>query len=91
MPSPSRRTANDVGTLWTLRSVEGRARCALLSWPRDWELRVVINGDTCLTRRCSNAQEAFALAERWKRKLIAQGWRQVIPRAVGAGAEHRDS
>jgi hypothetical protein len=91
MPSPSRRTANDVGTLWTLRSVEGRARCALLSWPRDWELRVVINGDTCLTRRCSNAQEAFALAERWKRKLIAQAWRQVIPRSVGAGAEHRDS
>ena len=52
------------------------ARCS--HRPRDSELRVVINGETCLTRRCLDAQEAFALAERWKRKLIAQGWRQLV-------------
>ena len=91
MLTRSRRSANDVGTLWTLRGVEGAARCALFSWPRDWELRVVINGDTCLTRHCVDAQQAFALAERWKRKLIAQGWRQVVPRSRLAGHEQRDS
>jgi hypothetical protein len=87
MATRSGKSSNDVGTLWTLRRLEGRARCALLSWPEDWELRVLINGDTCRTRHCTDAHEAFALAERWKRQLLAQGWRQVIPRPFGAGAE----
>jgi hypothetical protein len=91
MLTRSRRSANDVGTLWTLLGLEGKARCALFSWSRDWELRVVINGDTFLRRRCISAQETFALAERWKRKLIAQGWRQVVPRSRLAGQEQRDS
>ena len=91
MLTRSRRSANDVGTLWTLLGLEGKARCALFSWSRDWELRVVINGDTFLRRRCISAQETFALAERWKRKLIARGWRQVVPRSHVAGHEQRDS
>ena len=91
MLTRSRKSANDVGTLWTLLGLEGTARCALFSWSRDWELRVVINGDTFLRRRCMSAQETFALAERWKRKLIAQGWRQVVPRSRLAGQEQRDS
>ena len=72
-------------------AVEGNSPPRQLPWPRDWELRVLINGDTCLTRRCLDAQQAFALAERWKRKLIAQGWRQVVPRSHVAGHGAEDS
>jgi hypothetical protein len=73
------RSSNDVGTLWTLRRSDGRARCALLSWPEDWELRVLVDGDMHLARRCPHADAAFALAERWKRQLLAEGWRQIVP------------
>jgi hypothetical protein len=91
MLTQSRRSANDVGTLWTLRRLEGRARCALLSWPGDWELRVLIEGDTCLTRRCTDVHEAFELAERWRQRLLAKGWRQVVPRSCVAGGEQGKS
>jgi len=73
-------TPNDVGTLWTLRRLGRQARCALMAWPGDWELRVLVDGEILLSERCPRGDEAFALAELWKRRMLEQGWRQVLPR-----------
>lgn len=69
----------DVGTLWTMRRRESRARCALLSWPTHLELRVVVDGRTLLSESCGRADEAFCLGERWRRRLLDRGWQQVLP------------
>jgi hypothetical protein len=74
---------NDVGTLWTMRRQDYAARCALIAWPDDWELRVLVNGEVLLAERCERADEAFTLAERWKQRMLDQGWRQVLPRRAG--------
>ncbi len=39
----------DVGTLWTMRRRDRRARCALLSGPRGLELRVLVDGRPLLS------------------------------------------
>ena len=70
---------NDVGTLWTMQRSGHAARCALMTWLGDWELRVVVDGDTLLSERCPRGPEAFAIAELWKRRMIEKGWRQVLP------------
>ena len=74
-----RQEGTDVGTLWTLVGAGARARCALLSRPGEWELRVVVDGAVERARRCGDTREAFAIAERWKRELLAAGWRQLRP------------
>ena len=77
--------ADDVGTLWRMHREERSARCALLVWPGgDFELKVLVDGLTLLTERCGHATAAFALGEEWKRRMLAQGWRQVVP-GVQAG------
>jgi hypothetical protein len=70
---------NDVGTLWTMRRLGRRARCALLAWPGDWEIRVLIDDQPLLSERCGRAENAFAVAETWKRRMREDGWHQVIP------------
>ena len=70
---------NDVGTLWTMRRSGHGARCALMSWFGEWELRVIVDGDTLLTERCPRGAEAFAMADLWKRRMLEQGWSQVVP------------
>lgn len=72
-------TPNDVGTLWIMRRSDHSARCALMERLGDWELRVVINGDMLLSERCPRGNAAFALAEQWKRRMLDDGWRQVVP------------
>ena len=67
----------DVGTLWILRRREFTARCALLAWPDEWEVRVVIEGETLLTDRHSRTIDAFTLAADWKRRLLEQAWEPV--------------
>ncbi|MEO6236657.1 MAG: hypothetical protein ABIQ52_06625 [Vicinamibacterales bacterium] len=74
--------ANDVGTLWTMRAQDRGARCALIAWPRDWEIRVVMDGVILIAERCRKPAEAFALAERWKDRLIQLGWEPVVPPAA---------
>jgi hypothetical protein len=69
----------DVGTLWTLRRDEYTASCRLLSWSPDWELRVVMEKDILLARRCQTTTDAFELAEHWRRGLLQRGWEQIIP------------
>jgi hypothetical protein len=60
------------------------ARCALLSWPEEWELRVIIDGKTMLAKRCTRSDDAFMLAEQWKLQLIERAWQQILPRTARA-------
>jgi hypothetical protein len=69
----------DIGTLWSMQRHEHRARCALLASGGDWEIRVFVDGTALLIERCEGLAATFALAERWKRQMIAQGWHQILP------------
>jgi hypothetical protein len=75
----------DVGTLWTLRRFEGNARCALMARPNSWELRVIVDGTTLLSEHCLRAEDAFSLAERWKERMLRDGWQQVLPKGHSRG------
>jgi len=55
------------------------ARCALMAWPTDWELRVLVDGDILLSERCPRGAEAFALADEWRYRMLDQGWLQIVP------------
>lgn len=74
---------DDVGTLWTMRQRGSRARCALMAWSDEWELRVLIDGETLLSERCATAADAFALAKTWKQRMLEHGWLQVVPNRPG--------
>jgi hypothetical protein len=80
-------TPYDAGTLWTMRHLDRRARCALIAWPAEWELRVIVDGRTLLSQRCPRGSEAFALAETWRQRMVDQHWRQVVPPAAGKREE----
>jgi hypothetical protein len=69
----------DVGTLWLLQRNDVTARCALLTSGDGWELRALVGAEPILTQRCDRTEDAFAVAELWKRRLIDQGWRQIVP------------
>jgi hypothetical protein len=71
--------AQDVGTLWMLQRSDVTARCALLNSRAGWELRAIVGAETILTERCDRTEDAFAVADLWKRRLIDQGWRQIVP------------
>lgn len=71
---------HDVGTLWTMQSGDRSARCALMTWATDWELRVLVEGQVLLTQRCNTATEAFEIAERWRLRMAGRGWEQLKPR-----------
>lgn len=82
-PRVGQRTGpNDVGTLWTMRRLDYHARCALIAWPTDWELRIIVEGATLLSERCSRGAEAFRLAEQWRGRMVQQGWLHVTPERV---------
>ena len=69
----------DVGTMWTMRRHGRTARCALLSLPQEWELRVLVDGEPLLTKRCLEAKRALDVAEEWKRRMAEKGWSPVRP------------
>ena len=75
----SRETANDVGTLWTMRRSDHYARCSLIERVGTWELRVVVDGKILISERCPRGSAAFALAETWKRRMCDDGWCPVLP------------
>jgi hypothetical protein len=56
-----------------------RARCALLTWPGGWELRVLVDGAILLTERCPTAGDAFEVAAGWKLRMLDRGWQQIEP------------
>jgi hypothetical protein len=72
-------TLDDIGTLWTLRRSGLSARCALMAIAGEWEPRVIVDGTIILAERCPRGAEVFALIERWKRRMLDDGWRQVVP------------
>src|SRR5258708_1002616 len=78
----SRRVRSDE----VLPAVRGSG--ALMARPSDWELRVIVDGDTLLAERCERGSEAFALADEWRRRMLDDGWRQVVPsqRPAASGA-----
>jgi hypothetical protein len=83
LPATARQDIpSDVGTLWTMRRLDHYARCAVMAWPGEWELRVIVDGDTLLAERSPRGAEAFALADQWKRRMLNRGWHQVTPRAA---------
>jgi len=65
-----------------MRRLDYQARCALIAWAADWELRLVVNGVTLLSGRGPRGAEAFRLADEWRSRMIRQGWRQVTPHTV---------
>ena len=71
----------DVGTLWSMRRVEHGARCALLVGRVGWTIRVLVDGDVLLEERCTQADEAFSLAEQWRVRMVSQGWQQIVPQS----------
>jgi hypothetical protein len=84
-------TPDDVGTLWTMRRGAHTARCALMARPMRWELRVLVDQETLLSAPCVLPGEAFVLAERWKDRLLEQGWLQIVPRPNRVPTEDRQS
>jgi hypothetical protein len=81
--APGQGTPDDVGTLWTMQRGDRTCRCALLAWPTRWELCVLVDDKTLLSERCTRVDAAFGLADRWKIRLLEQGWRQIVPRPAG--------
>ena len=71
--------AADVGTLWTMDRREHQARCGLFARRNGWEVRVLIGGDLLLEERCTRADEAFSIGERWRLRMLQDGWRQLMP------------
>lgn len=72
-------TPDDVGTLWTLRRSGHTARCALMALVGEWEPRVLVDGHVILAERCPRGAGAFALADLWKRRMVDDGWREIVP------------
>jgi hypothetical protein len=72
-------SGSDVGTMWMMRRNGRTARCALLSRAQEWELRVLVDGEPLLTKRCPEAKRALDVAEEWKRRMTGKGWSAVSP------------
>lgn len=83
-------SSNELGTLWRMRKHGSAARCALVAWPFEWEVRVVVDGNVLYTSRCEHAKDVFSLAEEWKARLSAEGWTAVVPQ-VRLKATERDT
>jgi len=65
-----------------MRRLDYHARCALIAWPSDWELRIIVEGETLLSERCPRGAEAFRLAEQWRTRMVQQGWRHITPQTI---------
>ena len=74
-----RQVERSVGTLWTLQRGESAARCALIVADDRLHLRVLMDGDVLRSERCESYQGAFALAERWRTRMMERGWVRVTP------------
>jgi len=81
----------DVGTLWLMRRSGHHARCALIALSEDWELRVLVGGEILLAQRCRRGAATFDLAEVWRRRMLDDGWNQVIPHSARRSARERRS
>ena len=75
----------DVGTLWTLERHSHRASCTLVWLPRAWEVRVAINDEPLLSRRCRRQDEVVATAQGWRTSLRQRGWLETAYAPSPAG------
>ncbi|MEO7274158.1 MAG: hypothetical protein ABIX28_18855 [Vicinamibacterales bacterium] len=64
----------DVGTLWTLERHSHLASCTLIWLPRAWEVRIVIDDEPLLSKRCRRQDEVVLTAQGWRRSLRECGW-----------------
>lgn len=77
-PAPDRNgVLRDIGTLWTLKRGESKARCVLVALAEGLELRVVMDGALLRAERCERYEEAFELAERWRARMTDRGWMRL--------------
>lgn len=76
----------DVGTLWIMQRRGHHARCALFVRGTGWELHLIIDGVLTLSERSARGADTFALADRWKRRMLERGWLQVVPGVAAARA-----
>ena len=67
----------DIGTLWTLTRGESSARCVLLALAVGLEVRVLMDGSILRAERCGRHDQAFALAERWRDRMMDRGWTRL--------------
>lgn len=79
MAKGDRFVAHDVGTMWTMTRNGCTARCALLTVADEWELRALVDGQAIVTERAPAVHDLFAIAECWRERLAARGWRKVLP------------
>ena len=71
------QSLRDIGTLWTLTRGESSARCVLMALSVGLELRVLMDGSILRTERCGRHDQAFALAERWRDRMMDRGWTRL--------------
>jgi hypothetical protein len=67
------------GTLWTLRHSAGRARCELTWRPDGWQLQFLIDDDPLQGESWHNPEDILTVAELWRERLLAMGWRRTTP------------
>ena len=63
-----------VGTLWTLERHSHLASCTLIWLPRAWEVRIVIDDEPLLSKRCRRQDEVVLTAQHWRSSLRGRGW-----------------
>ena len=85
----SRNSPLDVGTLWTMTRLGHSARCVVMAWPGEWELRVLVDGEELLSERRPRGDEAFTLCEQLKVRMLDAGWQQVVPNPRQRGRTRR--
>ena len=68
------RVQRDIGTPWMLKRGESTARCVLLALADGLELQVLMDGDLLRAERCERYEQAFALADRWRTRMMDRGW-----------------
>jgi hypothetical protein len=72
------RTPNaHASTLWTMRHDTGVARCTLTANSRSCRLELSIDRGALQIESCDTPEQALAIAESWKARLLALGWRDV--------------
>jgi len=64
----------DLATLWILERHSHLAICTLSWLPRAWEVRILIDDEALLSRRCRRQDEVVSTAQAWRRTLCGLGW-----------------
>jgi hypothetical protein len=66
--------SHDLGTCWTLNRAGAVARCGLFTSRDGWELRVFVNEQPLLWKRCRATEDVSMVADDWKERMLEDGW-----------------